>query len=83
MYADPPAENPPAVAMERDDLVDEVAVGVENVVRPDVSGSSPPGASTSSQHYSLRWNNHQHHLLGAFEVLLQVSGVRGDSQAIG
>jgi hypothetical protein len=25
-----------------------------------------------SQHYSLRWNNHQHHLLAAFDALLQV-----------
>ena len=24
-----------------------------------------------SQHYSLRWNNHQHHLLSAFDSLLQ------------
>ena len=25
-----------------------------------------------SQHYSLRWNNHQTHLLSAFDSLLQV-----------
>ena len=31
-----------------------------------------PGSVAGSQHYSLRWNNHQHHLLNAFELLLQV-----------
>lgn len=24
-----------------------------------------------SQHYSLRWNNHQNHILNAFDTLLQ------------
>ena len=28
-----------------------------------------------SQHYSLRWNNHQSHLLSAFDALLQVNPV--------
>jgi hypothetical protein len=30
------------------------------------------GEMDRSQHYSLRWNNHQHHLLAAFDALLQV-----------
>ena len=29
------------------------------------------GGPTSSQHYSLRWNNHQSHVLNAFDALLQ------------
>ena len=52
-----------------------------------VVGPPPPSSSSSSsaaaasrgpggasQHYSLRWNNHQHHLLSAFDSLLQVCG---------
>ena len=30
------------------------------------------GEMERSQHYSLRWNNHQSHLLSAFDSLLQV-----------
>ena len=51
---------------------------------PNHHGSGPPppshnvqpptglsGGPTSSQHYSLRWNNHQSHVLNAFDALLQ------------
>ena len=29
------------------------------------------GPTSSAQHYSLRWNNHQSHVLNAFDALLQ------------
>ena len=31
----------------------------------------PPPSAHGSQHYSLRWNNHQKHILSAFDELLQ------------
>ena len=46
---------------------------------PPGSGGGPPGLQVGShghgghhgQHYSLRWNNHQSHVLSAFDDLLQ------------
>ena len=32
---------------------------------------SQNSAAMGSQHYSLRWNNHQSHVLSAFDALLQ------------
>ena len=34
-------------------------------------GVADMSLSTGSQHYSLRWNNHQSHVLSAFDDLLQ------------
>lgn len=33
-------------------------------------GESPDGGLALQSHYSLRWNNHQTHILQAFEALL-------------
>lgn len=46
---------------------------------PPVNGGGPPGPPVGGhghgghhgQHYSLRWNNHQSHVLSAFDDLLQ------------
>ena len=39
---------------------------------PSHNIQAPTGLSnTSAQHYSLRWNNHQSHVLNAFDALLQ------------
>ena len=38
---------------------------------PTHSGPPPTGGPASAQHYSLRWNNHQSHVLNAFDALLQ------------
>ena len=42
---------------------------------PSSHNIQPPtglsGGPTSAQHYSLRWNNHQSHVLNAFDTLLQ------------
>ena len=35
------------------------------------TGLPGSGPTTSAQHYSLRWNNHQSHVLNAFDALLQ------------
>ncbi len=35
------------------------------------SHPAPTAASGPQQHYSLRWNNHQSHVLSAFDTLLQ------------
>ena len=37
------------------------------------AGAGPDGdmAGSGSPHYSLRWNNHQSHILHAFDTLLQ------------
>ncbi len=52
--------------------------GVDPVTGEREGGPTPgplvncPPSTPGQQHYSLRWNNHQHHLLNAFELLLQV-----------
>ena len=42
---------------------------------PGAGGGPPPpgggGHGHHGQHYSLRWNNHQSHVLSAFDDLLQ------------
>ncbi|XP_017010470.2 protein jim lovell [Drosophila takahashii] len=39
---------------------------------PPSGGAGAPGAIAAPQdHYSLRWNNHQNHILRAFDALLQ------------
>lgn len=38
---------------------------------PPTAGAGEGGSNGGSQHYSLRWNNHQAHVLSAFESMLQ------------
>lgn len=41
-------------------------------MNPNNNGSASGGGNSSVQdHYSLRWNNHQNHILRAFDALLQ------------
>ena len=49
-------------------------------VTPGPLANCPP-STPGQQHYSLRWNNHQHHLLNAFELLLQVTSINHCGEA--